>query len=275
MPGFKAPRLPIVVTKATSYCVPSALIGPPHSHPGSWQLVYVLGGKGHVRIGDAWYGVRARDLYLIKPGQVHASRDDDDTQPELWEIRFSRGRGARIPFALSTIPDIIRDVRDPAVLETLRQLIDEFSAREPGWDWLCCVLVEEFFLRVCRLAGSVQSAAAGRAQSAHEEAITRVRRHIHFHFHEPLTVEGLAREEGMSSRRFSEVFRTVCGRPPMDYVIDVRLDRAAELLREGRLTVSQVADRTGFATVHYFSRVFSRRRGTSPSAYRRAWIASG
>ncbi len=65
----------------------------------------------------------------------------------------------------------------------------------------------------------------------------------------------------MSSRRFSEVFRTVCGRPPMDYVIDVRLDRAAELLREGRLTVSQVADRTGFATVHYFSRVFSRRRG--------------
>ncbi|NSW56862.1 MAG: helix-turn-helix transcriptional regulator [Armatimonadetes bacterium] len=271
MSGSRIARPPIEVTKATSYCVPSALIGPPHAHPGSWQVVYVLCGKGQVRIGDAWYGVRARDLYMIQPGEEHASRDDAGTQPELWELRFSIGRGARIPFALSTIPAIMRDVRDPALMETLRQLIDEFSAREPGWEWLCSLLVEEFLLRVCRLAGSAGAAAAGRAQSAHEEAIIRVRRYIHFHFHEPLTVQGLAREAGMSPRRFAEIFRAVCGRPPMDYVIDVRLDRAAELLREGRLTVSQVADRTGFATVHYFSRVFRRKRGASPSAYRRAW----
>jgi len=53
----------------------------------------------------------------------------------------------------------------------------------------------------------------------------------------------------------------------MDYVIDVRLDRAAELLKEGRLTVSQIADRTGFASVHYFSRLFHRRRGVTPTDY--------
>jgi len=260
------PQLPAVVTKAASYCVPSALIGPPHAHPDEWQVMYVIAGMGNVRIGDHWYAVRARDLYMIKPGQMHASDDDDRAEPELWEIRFSVADDAA-PFALSSIADIARDVRDPALLETMRELIDEYSGQQEGSECLCALLAQELLVRASRLRpGDGEGVPAG-PPGRHAEAMAQARRLIHFRFHEPLTVALLAREVSMSPRRFSEVFRQSCGKSPMDYVIDVRLDRAAELLKEGRLTVSQIADRTGFASVHYFSRLFHRRRGVTPTDY--------
>lgn len=230
--------------------------------------MYVVVGAGNVRIGDRWYPVQGRDLYMIKPGQTHASDDDDRAEPELWEIRFSVADGA-VPFALSSIPDIARDVRDPALLETMRELIDEYSGRQEGCEWLCALLAQELLTRASRLRPSDGEGVPAGPPGRHAEAMAQARRIIHFRFHEPLTVGALAREVAMSPRRFSEVFRQSCGKPPMDYVIDVRLDRAAELLSEGRLTVSQVADRTGFSSVHYFSRVFRLRRGVTPTDYAR------
>lgn len=259
---------PLSVTRATSYCVPSALIGPPHVHPDVWQIMYVVWAQGNVRIGDEWYTVRPHDLYLVRPGQVHASDDDNDARPHLWEFRLAVNRPLPPPFALSSLPPVLREVRDPALLEGMRQLIDEFSGQQANWAWLCSLLGEQLLLRIVRLAAAPAPALApGTAQ--HAEAVARLRRYIHFHFHEPLTVADLAHEARLSPRRLTTIFREVCGRSPLDYVIEVRLDRAAELLREGRLTVSQVADRTGFASVHYFSRLFRRRRGVSPSAFGR------
>ena len=262
--------VPVTVTKAASYCVPAPLIGPPHVHPGEWQIVYVVSGRGIFIVGENRHEVCRRDLYLVKPGPVHASEDDDGASPDLWEIRLAIGEGACLPFALSDLPDMLRDVGEPALLETMRQLIDEYSARQPNWQWLCAMLAQELMLRIGRLAAGGAAPMGRRSGRLHEVALAHVRRHIHFHFHEPLTVDELAREAGMSSRRFAAVFRQVCGRSPMDYVIEVRLDRAAELLREGRLTVSEVAERTGFSSVHYFSRIFRRRRGVAPSDYLRA-----
>lgn len=258
---------PIIVTKATSYRVPAALIGPPHTHPREWQILYVVAGEGQVCLGERWHTVRPRDLYLIKPGQRHASEDAADARPELWEIRLRVKSRAVLPAPLPVLPDLLREVREPALLETMRQLIDEHSSRLEHAEWLCATLAQELLLRLLRLAETPSAAAPGPVHRLHIEAMAHVRRYIHFYFAEPLSVGTLAREAGMSPRRFAAVFREVCGKPPMDYVIGVRLDRAVELLREGRLTVSEVAARTGFATVHYFSRVFRQRRGVPPSRH--------
>lgn len=263
------PLPPLTIVKAASYCVPSALIGRPHVHPDEWQIMYVVWARGRVRLGEEWYAVRPHDLYLVRPGQVHASEDDEAARPHLWELRLSINRPLAPPFALSRLPAVLREVREPTLLECLRQMIDEFSGQQPNWEWLCSLLGEQLLLRIARLAAATPDQALAPGLAQHAEAIARLRRYIHFHFHEPLTVAELARQAQLSPRRFMTVFREVCGRSPLDYVIEVRLDRAAELLREGRLTISQVAERTGFASVHYFSRVFHQRRGVPPSLYAR------
>ncbi len=54
-----------------------------------------------------------------------------------------------------------------------------------------------------------------------------------------------------------------------DFVIEVRLSRAQALLAETRLDVGQIAARVGYDDAAYFSRIFSRRTGVSPTTFRR------
>lgn len=263
------PVPPIVITRAAAYRVPSNLLGGAHAHPGEWQIQYVVAAEGTAVIGDYRHPARAHDLYLIKPGQRHYSQDPPDPSPHVWVIGLLVNETVQFPFALSELPDVIRDMRDPDLLEAMRRLIDEYSARQRQWEWVCAVLAQELLLRASRFAEFGGGAAQLGSGGVHAEAVSRARRHIHFCFHEPITVAKLASEARMSPQRFSAVFRQVCGKAPMDYVIDVRLDRASELLREGRLTVSQIAAHTGFSSVHYFSRLFRRRRGMTPTDYAR------
>lgn len=233
--------------------------------------MYVVSASGRVQIGEAWHKVQPQDMYIIKPGQKHASEDKPQAQPELWEIRLARAGGVSVsasePFL--ALPDLMRDVRDPALLELMRQLIDEFSARQCHWERLSSLLAEALMWRLARLARGGGQHIERRRSGPPIEAIAHVRRFIHFHFAEPLSVAQLARQAQMSPRRFAAAFRALCGVPPMEYVRQIRLERAAELLREGRLSVSEIAAQTGFSSVHYFSRLFRQRHGLSPLVYRR------
>jgi AraC-like DNA-binding protein/quercetin dioxygenase-like cupin family protein len=79
----------------------------------------------------------------------------------------------------------------------------------------------------------------------------------------------LARRVGMSESSLAAAFRAVTGRGPIDYLIDLRIARAQQLLRGGRARVGQVGARVGIPDVYHFSRIFKTRVGCSPLEYRR------
>ena len=74
---------------------------------------------------------------------------------------------------------------------------------------------------------------------------------------------------GLSYERIRKLFMKQIGVSPHAYRIRRRLDRACELLREGKASVSEIAERLGYADPFTFSRQFTKERGTSPSAYRK------
>ncbi len=82
------------------------------------------------------------------------------------------------------------------------------------------------------------------------------------------TVESLAEAASMSRSAFAERFNTAFGRSPMSLVNHVRLQRAGLLLRQGALSVDEVADRIGFSSRSHFSQAFKKHYGISPTAYR-------
>jgi AraC family transcriptional regulator len=82
-------------------------------------------------------------------------------------------------------------------------------------------------------------------------------------------VEELAREKGLSRSNFSHLFRSATGESPGDYLRRKRLDRAMELLRQSRLSIKEIAARTGFADSTHFCKSFRARYQMSPGAFRR------
>ncbi len=102
--------------------------------------------------------------------------------------------------------------------------------------------------------------------------VRRAREHIDHHYMEELTLESLAELASVSAYHLSRLFRRETGKTVVGYITDRRLAVARELLAEGRLSVKEVSARAGFGDPSYFSRVFTRKEGVSPSDYRRQRI---
>lgn len=87
---------------------------------------------------------------------------------------------------------------------------------------------------------------------------------------EPWSVDRLAKHVGLSRTALSTRFRERVGQPPMQYLTDLRLRRAAEELAAGRPTIHDVAHRAGYDSDAAFAKAFKRRFGLSPRAYGRS-----
>ncbi|WP_118914962.1 AraC family transcriptional regulator [Mycobacterium shigaense] len=91
--------------------------------------------------------------------------------------------------------------------------------------------------------------------------------YINSHWAEPITVATLAAQVGLSSSAFTRAFREVTASSPYQYVKDVRLNRARELVLDGRSTVAEVAHRVGYVNVSHFISEFRTRFGATPRDY--------
>jgi transcriptional regulator GlxA family with amidase domain len=101
-----------------------------------------------------------------------------------------------------------------------------------------------------------------------DESIVEIQDWMHNQFHTPLTLETIAARFGMSVRSLNRRFRQATGRSPMQYLQQIRMDNAKELLRRTNLSVAEVAFACGYADNSYFSAQFRRSISLSPRAYR-------
>ncbi|WP_441288772.1 helix-turn-helix transcriptional regulator [Sorangium sp. KYC3313] len=90
------------------------------------------------------------------------------------------------------------------------------------------------------------------------------------HAHEPIDLEGAAREVGLSPFHFLRVFGKVLGVTPHQYLVRARLRRAARLLADGARSITDIALDVGFGDLSNFVRTFHRAAGVSPRGFRKA-----
>jgi AraC family transcriptional regulator len=85
-----------------------------------------------------------------------------------------------------------------------------------------------------------------------------------------LTIESLAHEVGLSAAHFARAFKQTLGRAPHQYLLERRLERARQLIETTDASLSDIAQRTGFADQAHFTRLFKRAFGATPGALVRA-----
>jgi transcriptional regulator GlxA family with amidase domain len=100
------------------------------------------------------------------------------------------------------------------------------------------------------------------------EGLTQLYEWALLNLHQPLTVDQLAQQAGMSRRTLIRRFNTETGQPPMRWLLEARLSHARELLESTDLTVEGVARRCGLGTSANFRTLFKEHVGVPPSVYR-------
>jgi len=150
-----------------------------------------------------------------------------------------------------------------SLLIQIRRILDEVRSGSPGYHQVISGIT-------LQILGLVHALCA-RTSMVDDEDVLAVEK-AKFYFREnlelPLDIKELMRQLPMSYSKFRKLFKEVTGEAPHQYHLNLRLDKARELLSTTNLNVSEVAYNLGFDSVFYFSKLFKNKNGVSPKSYR-------
>lgn len=136
--------------------------------------------------------------------------------------------------------------------------------------WRCTDMHDVFFL----LQQSIQQQITQlRTERAKQELkpITEAKRYIQQHYQEALRLEEVSRLVGFNTTYFSVLFKNETGQNFMDYLTELRINKSKELLCSNAGSIQDVAEQVGYRDLKYFSRLFKKITGVSPSDYRKLY----
>ena len=92
--------------------------------------------------------------------------------------------------------------------------------------------------------------------------------YLQTHYHEPITLNEVAEHTFVSTYYISRMFKKEMGKNFVDYLNELRIEKAKELLKDVRYKTYEVAEKVGIPDAHYFSRLFKKYVGMTPTEYR-------
>ena len=100
------------------------------------------------------------------------------------------------------------------------------------------------------------------------EDILQVQAWLQQHYNQPLNIETLAKQFDLSVRSLNRRFKEASQQTPKQYIQELRMDAAKELLRKTNLSIGDIANHVGYQDVSYFSELFKKKLGANPKSYR-------
>ncbi|MBA3846251.1 MAG: helix-turn-helix transcriptional regulator [Planctomycetes bacterium] len=247
-------------------------IGP--GHDTGWRtlpgcvVAAVTGADGEIeRRGAPTIVMPAGGCLIVPPlvfhrGHVTGSRSG----VSRWSLFQARIFTSVDVLGLYTVPDVIHG----AAATRLGDLNQELAACGAG-DLGAVIRRQEILHRILRVViDHATPRNDGLALLGHAERLAPILAYIDAHLAQPLSRAGLARLAGLSPSRFHAVFHAATGAAPLDYILRQRIQRAQRLLLTSARDIQDIAAAVGFADPFHFSRLFRRRCGQSPTAYRGA-----
>lgn len=213
-------------------------------------------------VGGRSVEARTGDLLLIPEGVPHAAWSRAPIH--LLSVHFiARVLGAHCLLLVMGFPPV---VGGGAYGDTVRELVRLSVHRPAGWPLRGRALVTELLLRLVH-----ERPGEFRPFAVQEARVLRLLCPVFQHVEASdgrVRVKELARAAACSPTHLRRLFRTGLGISPKRYLLERRLQRAAELLRSTDHTVQQVAEACGFESLSYFHRRFKTRFGCTPVEFR-------
>ncbi len=223
-----------------------------HAHR-ALEVVYYLQGTGVTHIRQQPHRFRPGVFSVTPAGEPHDELSQEHTRCLCLGLADS---------GLEPACGCWRDA-DGRLLAGLEALQAELQAPGPGGKDIVAGLLLQIRGLIRRAAGRPER--ENRKALLVERALDIIRE-----TEGQLSVKDLSRELYVSREYLRHLFQEYAGDSPLRHILTVRLEKAKLQLAEPDATVAQVADNCGFASQHYFSRLFKQAVGVSPSAYRAA-----
>ncbi|MDQ0089557.1 AraC-like DNA-binding protein [Paenibacillus anaericanus] len=265
LPGERRGEIPARLLYVSSSIYEGDWFSLRHSHNFS-ELFYVRSGRGNFIVEDEIFPVKQDDLVIVNPNVEHTevSISSDPLEyvvlgVEGMSFDFGDRSGSRNHEIIN-----YRNQRDE-LLFYFNALLRETENKDENYEAICQNLLEVVVISLMRSSGHPFSVVA--TQRANK-ICSRIKRYIDSNYAEEISLDSLAEKAHLSKYYLVHTFAKYYDMSPINYLNEVRLRASKELLETTDLSISQVAESTGFSSQSYFSQSFRRSCGLTPSDYR-------
>ena len=260
---FKDRRHPLFVGSCGTYRLLSITKLPTHRPRGriDFQLLYVAAGKGHFYYNGKEHIIPAGNMVLYRPREEQRYYDYGSDHTEVFWIHFTGSDVTNIlrHYGFKDGEHVIHSGTSLEYSHIFQQIIGELKECQPHYEEACIYRLHLLFILLSRLSDK-----KARRQSAHMAGqMNTAVQYFHAHYSEPISIKDYAQD-----------FREYTGSAPAQYLISLRISAAQSLLETSDHNITEIAELVGYDNPLYFSRLFRKQTGMSPSDFRsrlQAW----
>ena len=231
-----------------------------------YQLLYVAMGQAKHYLNGAWRTVLAGQAVLYQPNEPQFYTYSAYTPLECKWVHFSGAMAEKLLSAsgLKGAAPLLTIGVNREISGLYDRIIREAQLQPPCHETISAALLQELIGLMGRQLAILRDEGKYKAR----QKLMQVAEHMHYHYDEPQAMDQYAAQCGMSKYHFAHAFRQCVGKSPYAYLIDLRMERAKELLSGSEMPITEVARACAYESPLYFSRAFSGRFHESPTAYR-------
>lgn len=232
----------------------------------SFVLIFHLKGNGHISIGTNTNPLQKKTLYVCPPNETFGFTPAANGHIDACLIRLQsyikeNGQDIFTPCAESELAKLklvnVSHIENLAVrLQELATLWNESSQLSQ----LKCVI------EVQSLIYDLFTASLSEQTDTHS-AIEKTKHYIETHAHSKITLAKLSQIAGISAKHYSESFKKWTGQSVTEFITNTRITKAKQLMAKSNCKLKEIAHQSGYQDEFYFSRIFKKYTGCSPTSY--------
>ena len=268
---FKDKSKPLIVGSCGTYRLYKHPRLPTYRPRGrlDFQIIYVSAGSAHFHFDNAENDtvVTAGNMVLFRPKQFQKYEYYASEQTEVYWVHFTGGNVTNILRSYG-IRDDMRVFYTGTSLEYKRifkRMISELQQCREDYQEMLVLLLKHLFILIHRHITKKHVL----KNEYLEQEIDMAAQFFNDHYNADINIEEYARSRGMSVSWFIRNFKEYIGTTPMQYIVSIRITNAQALLETTTYSITEIGHIVGYENPLYFSRIFHKQKGFSPSEYRR------
>lgn len=232
-----------------------------------FQLLYIAAGKAHFHFDGKEQIVTAGHMVLYRPKEPQKYEYYGEDQTEVYWVHFTGGNVTNIlrSYGLSDDKRVFYCGSALDYRNLFRTMINELQMCRENYAEMLEMYLRQVFIMLHRYF--LTSLTTNNSHAVEE--IDRATLYFNEHYNENINIDEYAQSNHVSVSWFIRNFKHCTGSTPMQYILSKRIYNAEILLQNSSYNLTEIADIIGYDNPLYFSRIFKKVKGISPSEYRK------